>query len=493
VASGAVEADFARLEVADARERAEAILALLEASPGRPLDLSARGGLRANLDGIDLGRASLRARIAAKPYGRDGSHSGAASGPAEGRAPQPVWWDPPIGGVVLRGANLRGARLAGALLGGADLRGADLRDAVLAGADLRGARLEQALLAGADLAGADLRGAMLGHADLRGAMLEDAILRRAGLRFAKLAGGALDAADLRGADLWGAELEEATLVKADLRATVLRETQCRRATLAGALLRRADLGQADFSEADLSGADLRGAQTSAARFDGARLRDARLDGLDLSNCELAHAHLCGVSLTGARLRAEQLASAIGEEVAREFGDARKGYLILERYFQEVGDPGAASWAYRRRRRMQKCEARRLARVALAERRPREAAAAAFDYACDQLVEWLCDYGESIPRILLAMLSVYAVFTLVYGVTGAVVRVEPTPSGPVATPTRNLLDLAIFSLMAITAPGNTPSGMQPLNDWVILLSGFESLLGIAFTGLLGFVLGNLVRR
>jgi uncharacterized protein YjbI with pentapeptide repeats len=472
---------FALLDAADAAGRAEMVLWLLGADPGRPLDLSARDGLRAVLDGIDLGRAGLESRL------------GLAAGSEPVAEPPPPWWDGAARGVVMRGANLRGARLAGAVLRGADLRGVDLQGAVLGAADLRGARLEEADLAGADLAGADLRAASLGNADLRGAMLEDANLRRAGLRFARLDGAALDGADLHRADLWGASLENASLAKADLRAAVLREARLGRADLSGALLRGADLGQADCQRANLTGADLRRANVPDLRLPAAVLRDARLDELDLAGCDLAHAHLGGASLAGTRLRAEQFGGAIGEEVAGDFGEARKGYLALERNFQDSGDPGAASWAFRRRRRMQKCEALRLARAARAEGRYREAAPLYFDYASDQLVEWLCDYGESGHRVLLSMLAVYLAFTLLYGLTGGVVRVERTPSGgEVSTPTRDPLDLAIFSLLSMTA-GNPPNGMEPRNDAIILLSGVEALLGVGLTGLLGFVLGNLVRR
>lgn len=468
---------FEWLESADPAGRTEAVLRLLEDDPEGPLDLSARGDVRAVLDGIDLGRVSLAARVAG----------------GEGAGAAPPWWDREARGVVLRGARLGGAKLSGAVLRGADLRGADLSGAVLGGADLRGARLEEADLRGADLAGADLRGAALGNADLRGAMLEDAKLRRAGLRFAKLGGAALDAVDARRADFWGADLDAATLAGADLRGAVLRETVLRRADLARVLLRRADLGRADFAGADLSGADLRGAQATAARFPGAALRDARLDDLDLSTCDLAHARLCGAALEGARLRAEQFGGAIGEDPAGEFGEARKGYLALERYFQDAGDPGAASWAYRRRRRMQKLEALREARAARAEGRYRAAADAYVNYASDQVVEWVCDYGESAPRVMLSMFAVYLAFTLLYGLTGGVVRTEKTPAGgEISVTTRDPLDLAIFSLLAVTA-GDPPNGMEPRDNLIILLSGVESLLGVGLTGLLGFVLGNLVRR
>lgn len=460
------------LGAADPAGRVGIVLDLVAALQGRPLDLSARDGLRAALDGVNLGRAGLEARLAAETD------------------PAPAWWDAQLRGANLRGADLRGARLGGAILAFADLRKADLRDAVLGGADLRGARLEETDLRGADLAGAILRGAALGNADLRGAMLEEADLRRAGMRFAKLEDAALDGADVRRADLWGADLTGATLQRADLRAAVLKEATLPRADLSGALLRRAEAGKADFSGARLAGADLRTANVAGARFPHAVLSDANLQGLDLSSCDFTGVHIRGAALESTRLRFEQFAGPIGEENAGAWGEARKGYLALERYFQDSGDPDAASWAYRRRRRMQKFEALQLARTARAGRRYREAGSGYLNHASDQIVEWVCDYGESIPRVLLSMLALYLGFTVLYGVSGGVLRSAP-PGGASAT-TRDPLDLAVYSLLAMTS-GNTPSGMEPRDNWIILLAGFESLLGVALTGLLGFVMGNLVRR
>jgi hypothetical protein len=313
------------------------------------------------------------------------------------------------------------------------------------------------------------------------------------MRFTRLGDAALDGADLRRADLWGADLAGATLVAADLRGATLKEAAFPRADLTGALLRRADAGQADFSGALLDGADLRAAVVAGANFRRAALTDARLQGLDLNACDLDGVRVRGAGLEGTRFRVEQFAGAIGEEIAGAFGEARKGYLALERHFKETGDPGASAWAYRRRRRMQKHEALQSAREARAGGRSRDALAGHLTYAWDQVVEWVCDYGESVPRILLSMLAVYLLFTLLYGLTGGVVRTSRTPSGgEISVTTRDPLDLAVFSLMAVTA-GNPPGGMEPRDDLIILLAGVESLLGIALTGLLGFVMGNLVRR
>ena len=178
----------------------------------------------------------------------------------------------------------------------------------------------------------------------------------------------------------------------------------------------------------------------------------------------------------------------------EYDEARKGYLALERCFTDLGDPDAASWAYRRKRRMQKCEAGRKARAAWKDRDWRTACAAGFDGASDQVVEWVCDYGESIGRVLGAMGVVFLLFTLFYAATGSVIHTSKGPGGvEVRETTRSLSDLFMFSLSAMTTSGGSGAGIEPRNDAVRVLAGLQGLIGIALTGLLGFVAGNLVRR
>jgi hypothetical protein len=90
-----------------------------------------------------------------------------------------------------------------------------------------------------------------------------------------------------------------------------------------------------------------------------------------------------------------------------------------------------------------------------------------------------------------MAIVFAAFIAIYWATWAVVKVEDTPGAIVRVPTRNLIDLAIFGLGAFTTMA--PKGLEPRAAWVQFVAGFEALLGIGLTGLLGFVLGNRIRR
>jgi hypothetical protein len=99
----------------------------------------------------------------------------------------------------------------------------------------------------------------------------------------------------------------------------------------------------------------------------------------------------------------------------------------------------------------------------------------------------------LSSVLSSLLAVYLLFVLLYGLTGSVVH-EASPGG-VDAPyvTRDPRDLAIFSLATITTVETHTVGLLPRAEWVLLLKGAETFLGIFLTGLLGFVTGNKIRR
>ena len=435
---------FERLDAADAAGRAAIVRELVALHPEGRLELSGQDGAGAMLNGVDLAGADLRS-------------------------------------AKLRNVSLRSASLAGA-----DLKGADLRGAKLGAAKLDSAMLEEADLQNADLVAASLRGASVGGANLKGVLLEDADVREAGMRFAVLEKAFLENARLAGADLWGANLSGAVLSRADLRDVVLTESNLEGADLADADLTSTRLDKSNLRGVNLTGADLRGATLPNVNLREATLRNADLRGLDLSTCDLTAVHAADAILDRTRLRRAQIGPAIGEELAGRFDDAGRGYLALEMNFYALGDADAGSWAYRKRRRMQKLSALSMARQRRRQGHTRAALPFYAKFARFQFVEWLCDYGESAARVLLGMLAVFLLFTLVYGICGAVVR-----SGGAVT--RNPLHLAVFSLSAMTTAGSLAPDLRPRNEWVSLLAGVQALLGIGLTGLLGFVIGNRIRR
>ena len=406
-----------------------------------------------------------------------------------GRVQGAAWWDAEFGGVRLRGANLAGASLRRANLSGADLAACDLTGASCGGITLYRARLEEASLAGADLIGGILTEIDAGEANFSDTLLEDASLRGARLRFANFSGAVMDGADFSDADLWGANLAATAAERTSFRRARLDETQLR---------------EADFTAADLTGASLRRADLSGARLRHANLRDAVLEGCDLvdadltgailphvalTGCDLRHARCAGAWLERTRMRAHQLGGAIGEEVAGEFEAAREGYIVLEQNFRTLGLGDDASWAFRRRRRMGKRLHAQHAATALHGRDFMAAIRPALRWLGDIAAEWVCDYGESIARVLRALLVVLFCFAGIYWLTGCL---EPR-EGVAAGGRSATIDYLLFSLDSMTTVGTSEVGLRPNGQFGVVLSGMQTVLGVVLLGLLGFVLGARTRN
>jgi len=398
-------------------------------------------------------------------------------------------------GDRLRAADLSGASLRYAIFTGCDVGAATFAGAVLGSASFAGASAEQADFRDADMIAACFADARAGEANFAGAMLEDASFTRATLRFANFEGSVADDADFEGADLWGATLRNAEARDAVFRGARLDEASLAGAMLVGADLQAASLKKADLSGADLSGANLQGATLSGANLTGADLRDAHLAGVTLATCDLTNAFLSGAWLERTRFRREQLGGAIGEEITGDYERARLGYLALEPNFRSLGDSEGASWAYRKSRRMGKLHERRLATETAGTGNWRAAVRHAATYAGDVFVEWLCDYGESLTRVLRALLVTYLLFAAFYWATGSLVRPADTPDGASKQqPVYSLREVLTYTLLTMTETG--PPDMldvKPASTTVYFIGGIEGAVGIALVGLFGFVAGNRIRR
>jgi len=408
--------------------------------------------------------------------------------------------------------NLQEANLIGANLQGAQLAYANLHRARLAGANLQGASLFFADLQGANLMGANLQGARLSDANLQGANLNEANLQEARLAGTNLQGASLFFADLQGSTgLLSANLQRVGLGGANLEGVVLGKANLREVDLSGANLQKANLFGADLQGANLSGADLRGAILRGASLQEADLRFAILREVDLLN--VSEGGLRGIKLYRAKLghtmlNREQLGRAIEEELPEEYRKARETYLALKRNFEGLGDYEAASWSYIRERQMERaCSAPWRARRFYGKEQLGDTSARKIPayhprvwwffvrhtakWLSDWLVEWVCGYGERPWRTAATMMVVLAASVATHWATWAVIKVVRTAGTTTLVPTRNLIDLVIFSLGALTTMA--PKGLEPRADWVQFIAGSEALLGIGLTGLLGFVLGNRIRR
>ncbi len=420
-------------------------------------------------------------------------------------------------------ANLQGANLALANLQEADLALANLQAADLWWADLQDASLQGASLRGANLQGANLQGADLREANLQGALLWFANLQEAGVS-ANLQGADLREANLQGALLWFADLRGATLLKANLKRALLldanlQEADLWEANLQGADLREADLQGADLRRADLQGADLQGANLQGANLQGASLQGANSVQLDL--LDVAEGALRGVPFFRARLdrtlmKREQLGAAIGDELYADYCAARDAYLALKQNFESLGDYEAASWAYVKERKMERASsapwrARRFYGQEELGDVPKDPEGRAIEkrlrcyhprvlwfytrhtvkWAKDGLIELVCNYGEGPWQTLASIAVVFLGFAIFYSRGGLMNWVVDGPQGTTLLRTWDLGAGLLLSLCAMTTI-DVP-WLQPSEPWVAAVMGFEALLAIGLTGLLGFVLGNRIRR
>ena len=454
-------------------ERLAALLAWIEADPEGRLRLPSVPGRRLALHDLRLDSESLR------------PHSEASSQP-------PAWWHPD-GGASLRFAELRDADLHGADLTGADLTGADFTGAAMRSATLRNAQLEGGVLNDADLSGCDFSNLRASEAQFTNALLEDANFSGATLRFAKFSGALLDGSNFERADLWAARMDGVEATDALMRGAVLQEATLEGADLTGVNLEGAELKKVNFRGAKLAGADLRGATLARADLEGADLTGAILPRVDLSSCNLRNVRLAGAWLESTRFSVEQLGDGLGEELAGEFEAARRGYLGLEQNFRGQGNPEAASWAYRRARRMGKRGAWHSMRDAIRARSLRTAPLLFVTWFGDAFAEWLCDYGESLARVLRAYLVTLAGFAVLYGTTNSLLYTAEGGAERIGQPVHNPLELLGYSFLNMCTSGAPDVGLKPALHVVYFMSSVQYVLGVVLIGLFGYVLGNRLRR
>jgi uncharacterized protein YjbI with pentapeptide repeats len=463
--------DGASASEADAQHQTERFLAAIAAKGSGPFSLANAGP-----DGTTLRLTRIQAAGAVLAPRLDGD--------------VPGWWDPAVGGLRLAGADLAGAHLENADLAGANLKGARLDGIQARSAIFTGCVIEEARFDDADLSGARFANAQAGEASFCGAMMEDAVFDGATLRYAHLDRTLLDGASFAGADLWGASLDgadaddtvftRATLSEANLSHTNLTGSDFEGANLRKARLVGAKLRRASFKDAKLDGAD----------FEGADLSNAGLARLNLTNCNLRHVRLAGAWLESTRLKIAQIGGAVGEEIAGEYEAAQQSYIVLEQNLKSIGSNDEASWAYKKGRQMGRKHAGQAARHALRARDWLVGLRQGWSWISDVFVEWLCNYGESLSRVIQAFLILIVLFAILYGLTGSLVRTEGAGS---EAPVTNVFDLFTYSFLNMMTANPPDIGIKPAGQKFYFFVSLQGALGIILMGLFGFVLGNRLRR
>ena len=114
------------------------------------------------------------------------------------------------------------------------------------------------------------------------------------------------------------------------------------------------------------------------------------------------------------------------------------------------------------------------------------------WLADVASEWVCDYGESVLRVLRAFLVVLIGFAAVYWASGCL---EPRDAVPGAVPAARfpVVDYLLFSLDSMTTVGTSEVGLKPGGQLGVLLSSVQTVMGTVLLGLFGFVLGARMRN
>jgi uncharacterized protein YjbI with pentapeptide repeats len=393
----------------------------------------------------------------------------------------------------LTGANLRGMNFYMMCFNGADLGGVDLSHADLQYCEMNKAYMSRAILAEADLQSAQMAAAHLFRADLR-----DAILMEARLDGANLHNAVLD-----GANMKGASLQKASLVRASLKGASLQETD----------MEGADLGQADLTDANLTQCLLEHANLTGVKLENAILHLATLRDVFLARAScLRGIRLYQTNFWGAMglpyeyFLDDRGRSTIWEETQGRFSEAVDVYKSLKGFYEDAGDYEAGNWAYLREQSMKKLMfAPRFVRwmypawrVASVECSVEHCKPNFMRWLGLEIADQLAGYGLSLMRPLMWVLLLILLFSSAYAVGGMLTTMPGCAYADLSgagragcAPTYNYLDALRFSLSAVTTM--SVGRVQPFVSGVELLASLEALIGIALTGLFGFILGNKLRN
>ncbi len=346
-----------------------------------------------------------------------------------------------------------------------------------------GINLEKAGLLETNLQEANLAGAYLHKAMLHRANLQEAIVFYANLQDAILSGANLHKVSLNGANLQKASLDR---------------TKCAEASFSEANLEEASLWRANLEEASLGGANLQEAYLVRAKLRKAKLQGAHLEGVDMYDVQsLEGAYFYGAFLEQTRMTKEQLGGSSGEDVDKEYYQAKEAYLLPKNNFNQIGRYDDASWAYVKERQMEKMTYHpKLAQkyYAKTEGLPDGASPKSWawwrfyvkytlKWAWDWIIEGLCGYGErplNVAAVALGVLII--VFPFLYSLIGLSPRSE-----------QHLLprDYFLYSLYSFASMEHPT--LQATSRIAQLFTGLESLSGIALLALLMYTLGRRISR
>lgn len=248
----------------------------------------------------------------------------------------------------------------------------------------------------------------------------------------------------------------------------------------------------DLRRANLFRANLQGASMFNVNLQGAELLKANLAGANLNQSRLEDADLLGANLDGTRLdHIDWGELCINEQQAIQaqndgdhttsltmFKEAEEVYRALRRAYTTRGENHQAGLFFRREMIMQRMQM------------PRWSAARAWSV----LVDLLCAYGESPPRVIISTLVFNFLCALVYfftGILGPEGMVQFDPKAGLGTNLVYFSDCLYYSITVFTSLAYNNEARQP---WIVRpLAGAQAFLGTFMMALFVVVFAKKMMR
>lgn len=364
--------------------------------------------------------------------------------------------------------------------------------------------------------------------------LSDIDLSKMDLRFLRLTHCNLSGTKLNSTNLGGAFLFGCDLSKIDSWFGHFRHASLRQCYITASRFIHGRFEGTSFAHSNLENTKLINAQFNRETW----FYQTRLYCTDFSEAYLERVNLAEAStLFGVRLYLAQLEGTVidfdmfegklGEELAGEFVKAAKAYLAIKANLETRGFYLEAGKAYVKERQMKKAakspwNARRcygaaklgdkyefskdqnkmaLTQLGTQWWQPRLwlfYISHTKNWISDWFVELLCNYGESIGRVLFWIGAILIVIgPLLTWRAGGLdwssknETIYQNLPNNMQKQTYAYFQYILYMIDTFTTADF--SKMEPANDVVRLLSGFFALVGIFLAGLLGFVTGNRIRR
>ena len=251
------------------------------------------------------------------------------------------------------------------------------------------------------------------------------------------------------------------------RSTDLRKVDFFRANLHGASLYHTDLSQAQLTKADLSGANLNEAKMDDVDLLGAILDGARLERVDWGDLAINEKRANAALKNGQK-----------EEAAARLEEAEEVYRALRRAYAARSDGHNAEFFFRRematrRRQMPRWSIGRL---------------------WSRLIDLVCAYGESPPRVIVSCMMFILLCGVAYfflGVLGPEGYAQSDPGAGLRIIVEALAECVDYSVVSFTSLGYSDEARQ---SWLVRpIAGAQAFIGQFMMALFVVVFGKRMTR